>query len=66
MPNARTSNAARREFEPGSVVQSNLSGAACTSDWLWVAGDEACGLDRLRLVRAYVCAEVSEVWPARA
>jgi hypothetical protein len=25
-----------------------LSGAAFTGDWLWVAGDEACGLDRLR------------------
>ena len=30
------------------MVQSNLSGAAFTGDGLWVAGDEACGLDRLR------------------
>lgn len=48
MPNARTANAVRLEFAPGSLVQSNLSGAAFTGDWLWVAGDEACGLDRMR------------------
>jgi hypothetical protein len=48
MPNARTANAVRLEFTPGSLIQSNLSGAAFTGDWLWVAGDEACGLDRLR------------------
>ncbi|WP_245909415.1 DUF3616 domain-containing protein [Sphaerotilus hippei] len=41
-------NAVRLEFVPGSLVQSNLSGAAFTGDWLWVAGDEACGLERLR------------------
>ena len=50
MPNARTANAVRLEFAPGSLVQSNLSGAAFTGDWLWVAGDEACGLDRLSLL----------------
>ncbi|KPF60816.1 hypothetical protein D621_01630 [beta proteobacterium AAP51] len=50
MPNTRTANAVRLEFAPGSLVQSNLSGAAFTGDWLWVAGDEACGLDRLRLL----------------
>jgi hypothetical protein len=48
MPNARSANAVRLEFAPDSLVQSNLSGAAFTGDWLWVAGDEACGLDRLR------------------
>ena len=48
MPNTRTANAVRLEFAPGSLVQTNLSGAAFTGDWLWVAGDEACGLDRLR------------------
>lgn len=48
MPNARTANAIRLEFGPNSLVQSNLSGAAFTGDWLWVAGDEACGLERLR------------------
>lgn len=48
MPNARTPNAVRLEFAPGCLVQTNLSGAAFTGDWLWVAGDEACGLDRLR------------------
>ena len=50
MPNARTANAVRLEFSPDSLVQSNLSGVAFTGDWLWVAGDEACGLDRLRLL----------------
>nr|WP_315477289.1 DUF3616 domain-containing protein [uncultured Undibacterium sp.] len=48
MPNTRSANAVRLEFTPGSLVQSNLSGAAFTGGWLWVAGDEACGLDRLR------------------
>ena len=48
MPNARTANAVRLEFAPGCLVQSNLSGAAFTGDWFRVAGDEACGLDRLR------------------
>ncbi len=48
MPNTRNANAVRLEFSPGSLVQSNLSGAAFTGDWLWVAGDEACGVDRLR------------------
>lgn len=47
-PTARTANAVRLEFAKGSLVRSNLSGAAFTGDWLWVAGDEACGLDRLR------------------
>ena len=50
MPNTRNANAVRLEFAPGSLVQSNLSGAAFIGDWLWVAGDEACGLDRLRRV----------------
>ncbi len=48
MPNTRTSHAVRLEFAPDSLVRTNLSGAAFTGDWLWVAGDEACGLDRLR------------------
>ncbi|XVJ71381.1 MAG: DUF3616 domain-containing protein [Rhizobacter sp.] len=48
MPNTRTPNAVRLEFAPGALVHSNLSGAAFTGDWLWVAGDQACGLDRLR------------------
>ncbi len=48
MPKTRIANAVRLEFKPGSLVQTNLSGAAFTGDWLWVAGDEACGIDRLR------------------
>lgn len=47
MPKTRIANAVRLEFEPGALVHANLSGAAFTGDWLWVAGDEACGLDRL-------------------
>jgi hypothetical protein len=50
MPNARAANAVRLEFAADSLVKTNLSGAAFTGDWLWVAGDEACGLDRLRLL----------------
>ena len=37
----------RLEFAPGALVQSNLSGAAFTDDWLWVVGDEACAVERL-------------------
>ena len=48
MSHTRSANAVRLEFAPGCLVQSNLSGAAFTGDWLWVAGDEACGIDRLR------------------
>jgi Protein of unknown function (DUF3616) len=48
MPNTRLAHAVRLEFAAGGLVQSNLSGAAFTGDWLWVAGDEACGVDRLR------------------
>jgi hypothetical protein len=48
MPDPRTANAVRLEFAPGSLVQANLSGAAFTGDWLWVAGDEGCGIERLR------------------
>lgn len=39
MPNARTANAVRLEFAPDSLVQSNLSGAVFTGDWLWVAAN---------------------------
>ena len=48
MLNARSANAVRLEFAPGTLVQTNLSGAAFSGDWLWVAGDEACGVARLR------------------
>ncbi|MGL4575765.1 MAG: DUF3616 domain-containing protein, partial [Burkholderiaceae bacterium] len=49
MPNTRTAHAVRLEFEPGALVHDNLSGAAFSgADWLWVAGDEACAVDRLR------------------
>jgi Protein of unknown function (DUF3616) len=48
MPNTRRANAVRLEFAPGSLVHANLSGAAFSGNWLWVAGDEACGIDRLR------------------
>lgn len=48
MPNARSSHAVRLEFTAGALVHANLSGAAFSGDWLWVVGDEACGVDRLR------------------
>ena len=48
MPNIRTANAVRLEFAPGALVHANLSGAAFTEDWLWVVGDEAAGIERLR------------------
>ena len=48
MPTTRNANAVRLEFAAGSLVHTNLSGAAFTGEWLWVAGDEACGLNRLR------------------
>jgi hypothetical protein len=48
MPSTRIPNAVRLEFAPGALVHANLSGAAFSGDWLWVAGDEACGVDRLR------------------
>ncbi len=48
MLDRRIANAVRLEFEPGALVHANLSGAACAGDWLWVAGDEACGVSRLR------------------
>lgn len=48
MPKARYPNAVRLELEPGGLVHTNLSGAAFSGDWLWVAGDEACAVQRLR------------------
>ena len=48
MPDTRTANAVRLEFAPDSLVHADLSAAAFTGDWLWVAGDEACALERLR------------------
>jgi Protein of unknown function (DUF3616) len=48
MPKNRSQHAVRLEFAPGSLVQTNLSGAAFSGDCLWVAGDEACGIDRLQ------------------
>jgi hypothetical protein len=48
MPTHRSTHAVRLEFAAESLVQTNLSGAAFSGEWLWVAGDEACGLERLR------------------
>ena len=48
MPSKRIKNAIRLEFSPGALVHANLSGAAFSGECLWVAGDEACGIDRLR------------------
>ena len=48
MPSKQIKNAIRLEFSPGALVHANLSGAAFSGEYLWVAGDEACGIDRLR------------------
>jgi hypothetical protein len=48
MADSRSPHAVRLEFRPGALVHANLSGAAFSGDWLWVAGDEACGVERLR------------------
>jgi hypothetical protein len=48
LANTRHTNAVRLEFEPGSQVQSNLSGAAFSGEWLFVAGDESAGIERLQ------------------
>ena len=48
MSYSRIVNAVRLEFTADSLVQTNLSGAAFSGDWLWVAGDEACGIARMR------------------
>ena len=47
MPNTRYNNAVRLEFDTSTEVQTNLSGAAFSGDWLFVAGDESAGIDRL-------------------
>lgn len=53
MPKTREPNAVRLEFAEGGLVHTNLSGAAFSGpDWLWVAGDEACAVDRLRRLPA--------------
>ena len=48
MPKQQITKAIRLEFAPGALVHANLSGAAFSGAYLWVAGDEACGIDRLR------------------
>ncbi len=48
MSHHRLAHAVRLEFAPDALVHANLSGAAFSGDWLWVAGDEACGVDRLQ------------------
>lgn len=40
-------NAIRLDFSPGALAHTNLSGAAFYGECLWLAGDEACGIDRL-------------------
>jgi hypothetical protein len=47
MPRHIIPHAIRLEFAGEQLVHANLSGAAFIGEELWVAGDEACGLDRL-------------------
>lgn len=44
----RLVHAVRLELDHAGSVHENLSGAACCGDWLWVIGDEASGVERLR------------------
>jgi hypothetical protein len=48
MTKLRQANAVRLEFKADSLTHLNLSGAAFTDDWLWVAGDEVAGIERLQ------------------
>ncbi|WP_432722227.1 DUF3616 domain-containing protein [Jeongeupia wiesaeckerbachi] len=48
MPRHLQQHAVRLELDGEQLVHDNLSGACVSGDALWVAGDEACGLDRLR------------------
>lgn len=52
MPSKQIKNAIRLEFAPDALVHADLSGAAFSGEWLWVAGDEACCVDRLRRLDA--------------
>jgi len=47
MPNTQTAKAVRLEFAPRSLEKTSFSGAAFSDNWLWVAGDENCGIDPL-------------------
>lgn len=47
MPNTLHAHAARLLLDSQHAVHDNLSGAVALGEVLWVAGDEACGLDRL-------------------
>lgn len=47
MPKKLFANAVSLALDSAQLVHDNLSGAVAIGDTLWVAGDEACGLDRL-------------------
>ena len=47
MPKKLAVNAVSLALDSAQLVHDNLSGAVAIGDTLWVAGDEACGLDRL-------------------
>lgn len=48
MPNAIEKHAVRLDFADGAFAHANLSAVACVGEWLWVASDEECGVERLR------------------
>jgi hypothetical protein len=48
MPFKRLHHALRLEFAEASLTSTNLSGLAMDGEWMWVAGDESAGIERLR------------------
>ena len=56
MPKKLAVNTVSLALDSAQLVHDNLSGAVAIGDTLWVAGDEACGLDRLEFLRRFLVA----------